>query len=224
MPVSFSTHRNAGMSSLEPSRIPPGWRRSASWRSGLPLGELVGARASQRAMFGALPSRIARRSTGSASPSISRKMIPACRCATGSPWRRAIRLDDPERVGVVVVGAEDNLEHDDRRRDHQRRQQRPPERVDMDRRVECETSSSIRASSNRIRRSRGERERQPKRRDDRRQDRVQRRDHERRDQRVAEAPDADARNDRRRHEHRQPAISHETSRRSGRSLGTSGST
>ena len=43
-------------------------------------------------MFGALPSRIARCSTGYASPSISRKTIPGSRLSTRSPERRAIRL------------------------------------------------------------------------------------------------------------------------------------
>ena len=70
--VSFSTHRNAGMSSFEPSRIPawlaPVWEE----RSGSHSTMLCVSAASQRAMFGAFPSRIARRRTGSASPSISR--------------------------------------------------------------------------------------------------------------------------------------------------------
>ena len=42
-------------------------------------------------MFGALPSRIARRSTGSARPSISRNTIPATSWGALAPWRRAIR-------------------------------------------------------------------------------------------------------------------------------------
>ena len=41
--------------------------------------------------------------------------------------------DHPQHVGVVVVGAEDHLEQHGRRGDHQRRQQRPAERVDLDR-------------------------------------------------------------------------------------------
>ena len=70
--VSFSTQRNAEMSSFDPSRI-PAWlapvceersvSHSASWCESLAI---------QRAMFGAFPSRMARRSTGSESPSISR--------------------------------------------------------------------------------------------------------------------------------------------------------
>jgi hypothetical protein len=47
--------------------------------------------ASQRAITGVVPSRIARRSTGRASPSISRKMIPGASVATGVPARRATR-------------------------------------------------------------------------------------------------------------------------------------
>ena len=43
-------------------------------------------------MFGALPSRIARRSTGSASPSISRKMIPGTGVLAITPCRRAMRF------------------------------------------------------------------------------------------------------------------------------------
>jgi hypothetical protein len=42
-------------------------------------------------LFGALPARIARWSTGSASPSISRKTIPGASVRTRSPERRAIR-------------------------------------------------------------------------------------------------------------------------------------
>ena len=42
-------------------------------------------------MFGALPSRIASRSTGSASPSISRNTMPGTSVTALAPWRRAIR-------------------------------------------------------------------------------------------------------------------------------------
>ena len=38
-------------------------------------------------------------------------------------------LDDAQRVGVVVVGPEDDLEHDAHGCDHERRQQRPAEVV-----------------------------------------------------------------------------------------------
>ena len=74
--VSFSTQRNAGMSSLEPSRIPAWLAPVCEDRSVSHSARRCVSSASQRAMFGALPSRIARRSTGSASPSISRKTIP----------------------------------------------------------------------------------------------------------------------------------------------------
>ena len=91
VPVSFSTQRNAGMSSFEPSRIPawlaPVWEE----RSGSHSRRRCVPSASQRAMFGALPSRIARRRTGSASPSISRKMIPGASVRVAPPWRFAMR-------------------------------------------------------------------------------------------------------------------------------------
>ncbi len=48
-------------------------------------------RSSQLAICGALPSRIARWSTGRARPSISRKMIPGASVCVVPPWRRAIR-------------------------------------------------------------------------------------------------------------------------------------
>ena len=72
VPVSFSTHRNAGIPSFDPSRMPawlaPVWEeRSVSHSVSRCEPSLA-----QRAMFGALPSAIARRSTGSPSPSISR--------------------------------------------------------------------------------------------------------------------------------------------------------
>ena len=70
--VSFSTQRNAEMSSFEPSRIPAWLAPVCEERSVSHSASRCEPSASQRAMFGALPSRIARRSTGSASPSISR--------------------------------------------------------------------------------------------------------------------------------------------------------
>ena len=71
-PVSFSTHLNAGMSSLEPSRI-PAWlapvcdERSVSHSLSRWVPSLT-----HRAIVGAFPSRIALRRTGRARPSISR--------------------------------------------------------------------------------------------------------------------------------------------------------
>ena len=93
--VSFSTQRNAEMSSFEPSRIPAWLAPVCEERSVSHSVSRWVWSASQRAMVGALPSRNARRSTGRASPSISRKTIPGtsvwammpCLCAI----RRAIR-------------------------------------------------------------------------------------------------------------------------------------
>ena len=64
------------MSSFEPSRIPAWLAPVCEERSVSHSASRCEPSASQRAMVGALPSRIARRSTGSASPSISRKTIP----------------------------------------------------------------------------------------------------------------------------------------------------
>ena len=90
-PVSFSTHRNAGMSSFDPNRIPacdaPVWDdRSVSHAASSWLPE-----ASHFAIVGALPSRMARCSTGRASPSISRKTMPGTSVRTVSSARAAIR-------------------------------------------------------------------------------------------------------------------------------------
>ena len=79
------------MSSFEPSRIPawlaPVWEeRSVSHSS-----KRCESSASQRAIVGALPSRIARWSTGLARPSISRNTIPGASVSTFSPERRAMR-------------------------------------------------------------------------------------------------------------------------------------
>ncbi len=70
--VSFSTQRNAGMSSFEPSRIPAWLAPVCDDRSVSHSASRCVSPSSQRAMLGALPSRIARCSTGSARPSISR--------------------------------------------------------------------------------------------------------------------------------------------------------
>ena len=104
------------MSSFEPSRIPAWLAPVCDERSVSHSVSACEPSASQRAMFGALPSRIARRRTGSASPSISRKTIPGTSVATRSPERFAIRWIDAQRVRVVVVRAEDDLEDDARRR------------------------------------------------------------------------------------------------------------
>jgi hypothetical protein len=72
VPVSFSTQRKAGMSSLEPSRMPACEAPVCDERSVSHSSSRCDPSATQRAISGALPSRIARRSTGAASPSISR--------------------------------------------------------------------------------------------------------------------------------------------------------
>ena len=74
--VSFSTQRKAEMSSFDPSRIPAWLAPVCEERSVSHSARRCVPSASQRAMFGAFPSRIARLSTGNASPSISRKTIP----------------------------------------------------------------------------------------------------------------------------------------------------
>ena len=89
--VSFSTQRKAEMSSFEPSRIPAWLAPVCEERSVSHSTSRCESSATQRAMFGALPSRIARRSTGSASPSISRKTIPGTSVLPMMPCRRAIR-------------------------------------------------------------------------------------------------------------------------------------
>ena len=83
----------------------PGWRRSATTgRSPTRRSRWVPS-ASQRAMFGVVPSRIARRSTGSASPSISRNRIPGASVTVGRSRAARDAPGDAERVRVVVVDA-----------------------------------------------------------------------------------------------------------------------
>src|SRR3954451_21985367 len=91
VPVSFSTQRNAEMSSFDPSRIPAWLAPVCDDRSVSHSVSRYSSSASQRAIVGALPSRIARFRTGSASPSISRKMIPGTSVLAIRPCRRAIR-------------------------------------------------------------------------------------------------------------------------------------
>ena len=92
VPVSFSTHRNAGMFSFEPSRIPAWLAPVCEERSGSHSASWYPSSATQRAMLGALPSRIAWRRIGSASPSISRNRIPGVSVRASTPWRRATRF------------------------------------------------------------------------------------------------------------------------------------
>ena len=127
----------------------PGWRRSATRGRAPTRSGGASRRASQRAIVGALPSRIARRRTGSASPSISRKTIPgtSVRASVALPPRDP--LHHPQRVGVVVVGADDHLEHQRDDRHHQRGQQRTRKRVDSDVSREARRSRASAASRRR---------------------------------------------------------------------------
>ena len=79
------------MFSFEPRRIPAWLAPVCEERSVSHSVSSYPSSASQRAITGALPSRIARRSTGSASPSISRNTIPGTSVTTCSPERRAMR-------------------------------------------------------------------------------------------------------------------------------------
>ena len=145
--------------------------------------------------FGALPSRIAWRSTGSARPSISRKRIPGTSVRVLPALAARDPLDHPQRVLVVVVRASHDLKHDRDGGHHQRRQQRVPERVDGDEVGEHVVGEQQRERVDEQHEQEAEREheRQPQRRDHRREDRVDDRDH-RGDQ---EAPRRGARGSRR---------------------------
>ena len=79
------------MSSFEPIRIPAWLAPVCDERSVSHSTKRWLPSASQRAMVGALPSRIARCRTGSASPSISRKTIPGAPVNVRPPVRLAIR-------------------------------------------------------------------------------------------------------------------------------------
>ncbi len=91
MPVGLSTQRNAGMSSFLPSRIPAWLAPVCEDRSVSHSSRRCVPSASHNAMFGAFPSRIARRSTGSARPSISRKIRPGASVRLPPPVRLARR-------------------------------------------------------------------------------------------------------------------------------------
>ena len=176
---SFSTQRNAGMSSFEPSRIPAWLAPGLRGEVGLPLGQACACpSASQRARFGALPSRIARCSTGSARPSISRKTIPGTSVLVAPPARRAIRWITRSVYVVVVVRRQKDvrstiIEAAEVTSDGE---QRRAERVDLDA-LESAMSDGQQqhaASSDEDEdEAEQQRERQPQRREDRRQHRVQ---------------------------------------------------
>ena len=79
------------MSSFDPSRMPACEAPVCEERSGSHSASRCVPSSSQLAIVGACPSRMARCSTGSARPSISRKTIPGVSVTTRSPERRAIR-------------------------------------------------------------------------------------------------------------------------------------
>ena len=79
------------MSSFEPRRIPAWLAPVWDERSGSHSTRRCFPDETHDAIVVAFPSRIARRSTGSASPSISRKMIPGMSVFVTLPCRRAIR-------------------------------------------------------------------------------------------------------------------------------------
>ena len=126
--VSFSTQRNAGMSSFEPSRIPAWLAPVCDEKSVSHSASRCVSSWSQRAISGALPSRSARRSTGQREPVDLEEDDPRDVGAHLLALPLRDPLDDPEREGVVVVRAEDHLEHDrDRGRDQ--RGERAPSRT-----------------------------------------------------------------------------------------------
>ena len=92
-PLPLSTQRNAGMSSFDPSRIPAWLAPVCEERSGSHSTSRWLPSSIHRASVGAAPSRIARCSTGRASPSISRKIRPGTSVTVTPPWRLAMRRD-----------------------------------------------------------------------------------------------------------------------------------
>ena len=206
--VSFSTQRNAGMSSLEPSRI-PAWlapvcedrsvshsvRRCVSAAS--QLGHVGGVAVAHRAAQHRQRQPVDLEVDDPGDVRAGDHALPA-----GDP------LGDANRVRVV--GAEDDGEHDAHRGDHERGQQRPAEVVDGEHAVGDVGGD---AQDQRVRdqheqEAEHERERQAQRGEHRRDDGVQRRDDRRDDQRPPEALDADPgqqpRGDHQRGRHGQP--------------------
>ena len=132
-PRSFSTQRKAGMSSFEPSRIPAWLAPVCEERSVSHSTKRCDPSASQRAIVGAFPSRIARWSTGFARPSISR--IHDARDFRLDALARAPRnaLNHPDHVRVVLVRPGHHLEHRRDRRDDQRSEDSRPQSAYFDR-------------------------------------------------------------------------------------------
>ena len=129
-PLSFSTQRKAGMSSLEPSRMPGLARAGLRGEVRLPLGQPV-------AVLGD-PARHVR-GAAVAHRVLEHRQREPVDLEEDDPRRVGPRLaalapgdppDHPQRVLVVVVGAGQHLEDDRDRGDHQRGEQRVAERVD----------------------------------------------------------------------------------------------
>ena len=193
-PVSFSTQRNAGMFSFDPSRI-PAWlapvcdERSVSHSASAwePLGE---------------PARHLRSATRVDRATEHREREAVDLEEHDSRLRgvdRATRtprdpLHDAKRVRVVVGDRKQHVEDDaDRRRD-ERRQERPEEPVDDEgmRRDGRRGHQEQRVEDEHEQESEHERVRQPKRRHDGNEDRVEDADDERDGERRAVDIDADA--------------------------------
>ena len=128
MPLSLSTQRNAGMSSLEPSRIP-------AWLAPVCEERSVSHPAAHACLR--RPSGPCAAHSRPASPSGAREREPVdlevddpghvgSGCAA---LAFGDALDDLQRVGVVVVRPEDHFEEDADSGDQERREQRPAEVV-----------------------------------------------------------------------------------------------
>ena len=128
--VSFSTQRNAEMLSFEPSRIPAWLAPVCDERVRLPLRQLVRLGQPTRHR-GCVPI-----SNGSAQHRESQPVdLEEDDSRPVGSLRATLPACDPlnhlDRVRVVVVRAEDHLEHDADRRDDQCREQGPAEVVDV---------------------------------------------------------------------------------------------
>ena len=170
-PVSFSTQRNAGMSSLEPSRMPglagAGLRREV----GLPLGEpvaVLGDPAGHRRRA-AVAHRVAQH--GQRQPVDLEEEDPrARRVVSLAPWRRAMRRVTRQGVLVVVVRPQDRLQDEARPRPSPAT---PAARRRTSRRgcrraaAACAASSSPASAKSTSRKPVDEHEREPQRREDR---------------------------------------------------------
>ena len=148
-------------------------------------------------MTGALPCRMARWSTGSASPSISRNTMPGTDVRCGFPPPAADAARDAQRVVLLVVGAEQDLEDERHRAHHERGEQGAGERVDADvvREELGRGHQGERVHGQHEHEAEQEGPRQAQRRHDRRKDGVDGRDHDRHQERGARLLDPDAGHD-----------------------------